>query len=174
MKKLLLTLPILAVIVAALGTAGSVYAQASTPSSTVPGTGYGTGFGGRGARGGMMGGFAGTQDGLLHDELIAAYADKLGISVDDLNARLAGGETLSQIALSTGMTLDEFQSMLTDARSEAISAAVANGTLTQDQADWMTQRAFGAAAAAGRGMRGAGTGAGQFANPGCPYYQTTP
>ena len=172
MKKWLLTLVVVAVIAAALGTAGSVYAQSTPPQPGAPVNGYGYGAG-RGARGGMMSGLAGTQDGLLHDDLIAAYSAKLGISVADLNARLAAGETLSQIALSTGLTVEQFSALVTEVRAEVTAQAVAEGTLTQAQADWMNQHAFGAARG-GRGMRGAAAGTGLYANPACPYLQTNP
>lgn len=172
MKKWLLTLVVVAVIAAALGTAKSVYAQSTTPQPGGPVNGYGYGAG-RGARGGMMSGLAGTQDGLLHDDLIAAYSTKLGISVNDLNARLAARETLSQIALSTGLTFEQFSALVTEVRAEVITQAVADGTLTQAQADWMNQSAFGAARG-GRGMRGGAAGAGVYANPACPYLQTNP
>lgn len=176
MNKTLLSIVIVAVVAIALGTAGFVYAQASTPQTPVPGSGYGQGMmgmGGRGARGGMMGvNASGTQDGFLHDEMIAVYAQKLGISVEDLNARLAKGETMAQIASSKGLTADQFTALMADARSQAIDQAVKNGTLTQAQADWMKQRGAGMTAG-GRGMRG--TGMGRNANPDCPYYpQTNP
>lgn len=174
MNKTLLSIVIVAVVAIALGTAGFVYAKAPTPQTPVPGSGYGQGMmGGRGMRGGMMNNqnAAGTQDGLLHDEMISVYAEKLGISVEDLNARLAKGETMAQIASSKGLTADQFTALMTDARSQAIEQAVKNGTLTQTQADWMKQRSAGMAAG-GRGMRGAGTG--RNANPDCPYTQTNP
>lgn len=171
MKKLVLSIVIVAVVVIALGTTGSVYAQSPTPQTPAAGTGYGYGMGGgRGARGGvMMGQGAGpsTQNGSLHDEMIAVYAEKLGISVEDLNARLANGETMAQIASSKGLTAEQFSTLMTDARSQAIDQAVKNGTLTQAQADWMKQRGAGSMGS-GRGMRGAGLG--RNVNPDCPYY----
>jgi hypothetical protein len=172
MNKSVLVIVIVAVVAVALGTAGLVYAQAPTPQAPVPGTGYG--MGGRGARGGMMGqaAVAGAQDGLLHDEMIDVYAQKLGISVDDLNARLAKGETMAQIAYSKGLTAAQFSTLMTDARSQAIDQAVKNGTLTQTQADWMGQRGAGGMMG-GRGNAARGTGQGRFANPDCPYYPQT-
>ena len=171
MKKIVLSIVIVMVVTIALGTTSLVYAQSSTPQSFGPGTGYGVGnSGSRGMGVGMMNSNAGSQDGLLHEDLVAVYAEKLGLSVDELNERLANGETLSQIAASAGLTVEEFQALRTDARSQALDQAVKDGTLTQEQADWMKQR--GGGNGNGRGMRGAGQG--QFANPDCPYYQTTP
>jgi hypothetical protein len=185
MKKLVLSVVIVAVIAIALGTAGLVYAQ-STTQTPVPGTGYGSGMmNGQGSRGGMMNGqgnrggmmnqnAAGTQDGLLHDGMTAVFAEKLGISVEDLNARLANGETMAQIASSKGLTADQFSTLMTDARNQAIDQAVKDGTLTQAQADWMKQRGAGqmvggaGGMGGGRGMRG--TGQGRNANTDCPYY----
>jgi hypothetical protein len=177
MKKTLLSIVLVAVVAIALGTAGFVYAQAPTPQTPVPGSGYGQGMmNGRGARGGMTQApaaraganqnIAGTQDGLLHDGMIAVYAEKLGISAEELNTRLANGETMAQIVSSKGLTADQFTALMTDARSQAIDQAVKDGTLTQTQADWMKQRGAGMMAG-GRGMRGAGQG--RNANPDCPY-----
>lgn len=170
MKKLLLGIVMVLVVVAAFGASSSVYAQSSTPQGVGPGNGYGM-MGGQGMRGGMMASTYGTQTGLLHDEMVVLYAEKLGISIDDLNARLADGETMSQIAISTGLTLDEFRTLMVEVRSLAIDQAVLDGTLTQEQADWMNLRGTGMMGA-GRGMRGSGQGL--YLNPDCPYYQTTP
>jgi hypothetical protein len=82
---------------------------------------------------------------------------------------------MSQIALSTGLTVDQFRTLMVETRSQAIDQAVADGTLTQTQADWMSQRGAGQMAGGqmgnGRGMHGGGQG--QFANPDCPYYNQT-
>jgi hypothetical protein len=196
MTKTIFAIVMVAVIAVVLVSAGIVNAQSATPqigvrSATpqpgVPGTGYGM-MGGRGARGGMNmgsgagigvnGNAAGTQMGFMHDGMIAAFAGQLGISVDDLNARLANGETMAQIAASKGLTTDQFSTLMINARSQAIDQEVTNGDLTQAQADWMKQHSagqmgqMGQIMGGGRGMRGAGQG--QSANPDCPYNQTTP
>lgn len=170
MKKVLLSIVVVAVVAVALGTAGFAYAQSPTPQT--PGSGYGYGaMGGRGARGGMAGlNAAGTQEGLLHDAMIAYFAEKLGITVDELNTRLANGETMAQIAYSKGFTVDQFRTLMTEARNQAIDQALQDGTLTQAQADWMKQHGAGNMGG-GRGMRGAGMG--RNANPNCPYYSQT-
>lgn len=171
MNKVVLSIVVVAIIAIALGTAGSVFAQSSTPQTSVAGTVYGYGMGGRGQRGGMMGGYvAGTQDGLLHDEMIAVYSEKLGISVETLNSRLANGEKLSAIALSTGLTFEQFTTLRLEVRNLAIDQAVKDGTFTQEQADWMKTRSAGMGN--GTGLRGRGQG--QYANTNCPYFQTNP
>jgi hypothetical protein len=181
MKKLLFGIVAVVVIAAALGTAGLVFAQTSTPQAPVPGSGYGYGaMGGRGMGGGMMrqgqttspryGMMNGVDSGLLHDGMIAVYAEKLGLTVAEIITRLANGETMAQIASSKGLTADQFQALMLDARSQAIDQAVKAGTLTQAQADAIKQRGAGMMAG-GRGMRGAGQG--QYANPNCPYFDQT-
>ena len=159
MKKLMIRIALLAVVAVALGSTSSVFAQTPTPQTPTPG----------------------TQLGFLQDEMVAVYADALGITVDDLNTRLTNGETMAQIAYSTGMSADEFRTLMVDVRTQAIALAVKNGTITQEQADWMSQRGAGQMMGGARGARGgrgagagvgAGAGAGQgwFANPNCPYY----
>jgi len=173
MKKITVTIMVVAVVVLALGAVGVAYAQSSSQGT---GTGSGSGWmGGRGSRGSIGAGNMSVGDGILHDYMIAAFAEKLNIPVADLEARLEQGETMAQIAVSTGLTIDEFRTLMVDARSQAIDQAVADGTLTQEQADWMSQRGAGQMAGGqmgnGRGMRG--TGQGQFANPDCPYNNQT-
>ena len=186
MKKFMFSIVVVAVLAIALGTAGFVFAQSTTSQTPVPGAGYGQGMmNGQGARGGMMNSqgirgntagigqnAAGTQDGLMHDAMIAVYAEKLGITVEDLNTRLANGETMAQIASSKGLTADQFSALMIDARNQAIDLAVTNGTLTQAQADWMKQHGGGQMANGGYGMRGSGIG--RNANPDCPYNQSNP
>ncbi len=177
MKKGLLAVVAAVVIVAALGTTGLVSAQTSTPQAPAAGSGYGAGMGySRGMRGGMGQGAGygynatGTGEGILHDAMISYFAEKLGLTVDQINARLANGETMAQISYSTGLTVDQFRTLMVDARSQAIDQAVKDGTLTQAQADWMKQRGAGMGGARGAGF-GRGAGQGQYANPACPYYQ---
>jgi hypothetical protein len=167
MNKFVLSLVIVAVLAVALGTTGVAFAQGQVPSTPQnPGSGWGAGMmGGRGMRGGMMGTrAAGSQTGFLHEEMVAAFAEKLGLTVDELNARLANGETIAQIASSQGLTIDQFRTLMAEARAQALDQAVEDGTLTQAQADWMKQR--GAEVMGG----GHGVGQGRFANPSCPYY----
>ncbi len=169
MNKFVIGIVIVAVAVMILGTAGLAFAQSPNPEAPIPGSGYGM-RGGRGMRGGMMGRGADfiSQSGPLHDAMIAAMAEKLGLSVESLNARLANGESMAQVAESQGFAIDQFRTLLAEARSSAIDQAVKDGTLTQEQADWMKQRG-GWVLGTGRGMRGSGAG-----NIDCPYYQAAP
>jgi hypothetical protein len=164
MNKSVFLLVIVAVVTLALGIVGVAYAQ--SPMQT-PGTGTGW-MGGRGPQSGLGGANTNAGEGILHDYMIAAYANELNISVADLEARLDSGETMAQIALSEGLTIEQFRTLMVKARAQAIDQALNDGVLTQAQADWMNQRGAGQM---GNGMRGGGHG--QFANPNCPYSDPT-
>jgi len=159
MKKALVISLVLVTALFTLGSFTKVYASSETPSASASTVNYG--FGGNG---GMM---AGTQQGVLHDEMVKVMAEKLGITVDDLNTRLANGETMYSIALAEGLTADQAKTLMVDARNQAIDQAVINGDLTQAQADWMKTRSSlmgtgtrGTNGVAGtRGMMGGARGA---------------
>jgi hypothetical protein len=106
-----------------------------------------------GGRGGMMG-YRENDDreGPLHDKMVAAFAEKLGLPATDLEARLDKGETMYQVAESQGITSEKFVTMMTEVRGQVLDQAVKDGTLTQEQADWMKQRGVGM----GRGFRDQG------------------
>jgi hypothetical protein len=150
MKKLLIVGALVVVAALSFGFAGSVYAQTVQPPTVEPGYGPGM-MGGRNLQdggyrmGGMMGGFGqqGATPGFMHDEMTAAFAEKLGMTVDELNTRLQAGDTMFDIAVEKGLSQEEFRTIMTDARSKALDAAVASGELTQEQADFMKQRGAG-------------------------------
>jgi len=161
MKKFLLSIVIVGVLVATFATVGVVSAQGFGNQAS---QGSSFGMGGRGRMANNLG-YAGTGDGLLHDYMIAAFAEKLGVSVDDLEARLASGDRLVDIALDQGLTIDAFRTLMTEARADAVAQAVADGVITQEQADWMTSHAGGA-------MRGGRGGFGGYAGN-CPMLSQT-
>ncbi len=141
MKKVLITLGIGALVFVALVGAGVAYAQSTTPPSpedfTPPAWGPSGMMGGRGFAG-HMGGYAQTGEyGLMHDTMVATFAEALGIDVAELEERLANGETMFTIAESLGYSAEEFQTLMLEARELALQEAVASGLITQEQADWM-------------------------------------
>lgn len=141
MKNYKYLIALLAVALLALGIAGFASAQTSTPQSN-PYPAFGSGMrGGRGSMRGMMGGYR-PQDGtgILHDYMIAAFANALGLSPEELESRLAAGETLWQVAQSEGFSAEEFSQLWIEARTAALEQAVADGVITQEQADWMNAR----------------------------------
>jgi len=78
--------------------------------------------------------------GPMHEYMEDAFAEALGITHDELEARLDAGETMGSIAQAQGLSDDEFAKLMVDARTKAMERAVAAGILTQEQADWMIQR----------------------------------
>lgn len=135
MKKSLLVVGISVAILAALTVAGFAFAQQPTP--TVP-NGPGM-MGGRGS--GMMGGLQGEDGyGPMHEVMQAAMAEALGTTPEELEERHAAGDTAWTIAQEKGLTQEEFITLMSEARSKAFDQLVADGTLTQEQADWMKDR----------------------------------
>ena len=173
MKKFGFAFAIVAALVVAFMTTGQVFAQGNEPPQPErPYGGNGFARGMANGRGGA-GAYSAAGEGILHDGMIAVYAQGLGISVDELNARLAQNETMGQIAAAAGLTAEQFRTLMTEARTQAVDQAVIDGTLTQEQAEWMKQRGLGTSPrgrSAGRAIRGVGTGSAD-----CPYVnQTTP
>jgi len=147
MKKVILIGAIVGVLLIGLGTAGLAYAQIqNTPQPQPQGVdGVSPNFGGmmgRGGQGRMGGMYAQGQAGFgpMHEYMIAALSEKLGLSVDELNTRITNGERPYDIAAAQGMTSEQIQVHLVEAHDEAMKAAVADGVITQEQADWMKQR----------------------------------
>lgn len=122
-----------------LGVAGFAYAQTQTPPSAVPNS---FGYGRMGNFGGMMGRWDQSGSyGLMHDYMVDAAANKLGISPDSLQNELSSGKTMWQVAQEQGLTEEQFRSAMAEAAKDAVSKMVADGVITQAQADWMVQRA---------------------------------
>jgi hypothetical protein len=178
MKKLMIGIAVLVVIVAAFAATDSVFAQgpqpnASQSSSAWQGRGRGGGMMGLGAQYNGTAGQTGIGSGVLHDYLVSAFADKVGLTVSEVESRLDGGETLADIAVSQGVSLSDFQDWMTEIHTTAINQAVADGVISQDQADWMLSRpgmsgsgSYGTGYGMGRGMMGGGFGG--YAGD-CPY-----
>ncbi len=145
--KVVAALGVLSVVAVAGGVVAlAAYAQTETPPFA---GGFGAGMGwsmrfagqvdGSSPRG-WMHATDGATHGPMHDEMLTALAKGLGVSVDELNARLAKGDTPATIAREKGLSQEQFQTLWQQARQAAVKAAVANGNLTQAQADWMAQR----------------------------------
>jgi len=131
---------------AAIGVVGLTGASVALADGDVPGV---PGFAGHmGQRHGQMRGGTFTTDGTdvgpYHDQMHAAAAAALGITVDELDARIAAGKTVAEIAQERGIDFETVRAAMQDARP----------------------------ATAGRGMMGGrfGTGPGTGAGTGeCPY-----
>jgi len=79
----------------------------------------------------------------MHDLVWGGLADALGLTQDDLNARLAGGETLAQVAEAQGVTQADLAAALETSVKAGLDQAVADGALTQAQADQMLSHMAG-------------------------------
>jgi hypothetical protein len=132
------------------------------------GFGFGRRHGGPGGPGGFMGG---GPDSPMHDVMHDAIAAALGLTRDELDTRLADGERLDEIAEAEGLSDEEFAQALTDAHESALAEAVAQGLITQEQADAMLERGFMPG-----GHHGPGMGGWRFApgNPDAPDGAETP
>lgn len=105
----------------------------------------------------------GQYKGILQDGVLTYYAETLGLSVEELNAQLAAGETLYSLAAAAGYTQEEFIALKVAARTAALAQAVADGVITQEQADWLSSHQ-GILMNQGRGMY---LGGGQSDDPPC-------
>lgn len=85
----------------------------------------------------------GGQNGRFFDRAAAseAIANALGITVEELEAALDEGTKLPDLAESLGVDMEVVQAAIEAVRAEAIAQAVADGTITQEQADAMAERA---------------------------------
>jgi hypothetical protein len=135
MKKTLLIVALVLAALAAFGV-GTVFAQDAQP----PYNG--------GGRGPMM---QNGEQGPLHTFMVTEFARKLNLNVNDINTRINAGETMYSIALSAGVTAEEFPAVMTEVRSNALDAAVKANVITQEQADFMKTRGFGQGGGMGNG-----------------------
>jgi hypothetical protein len=129
MKK---TMLIAGVVLAALVVfgVGVVFAQGSTP------------YAGNGPMTLAPGASAGVQNGggWMHDYVEQALAAKLGLTEAQVEEQLAAGKPMYQIALDNGIKQEDLTDFLNGVHQDAFAAAVKDGVITQQQADWMLQR----------------------------------
>ncbi len=113
------------VVVGAIG-AGVAYADDSTPPTRT--------FDGRG--GPHEGRGLGTAE-------LEAAAEVLGMTTDELSTALQSGKTLEEIATEQGVDFADVQAAIQAVHREEMRAqieqAVADGTMTQDKADWLLE-----------------------------------
>ena len=151
MKKILLVAVGFMIAVSVFGVAGFAYAQNQTPpvpeypySPGMMGAndGFGSGYGhgmmagyGRGYGHGMMG--WNGEYGPMHEAMVAVIADALDITPEEIEARHDAGETMWQIAEAEGLSAEEIQALMFSAHDFALEDAVADGWMTEEQAEWM-------------------------------------
>lgn len=67
--------------------------------------------------------------------MLNAVAQTLGITADEFTTQLRSGQTVAQIAQARGKTEQDVTTAVLAAAKTQLDQAVANGTLTQAQAD---------------------------------------
>jgi hypothetical protein len=106
------------------------------------------------------------------DEMKAVVADALGISVEELDAAKEAGTHLPDLAAELGVDMKTVHDAVQAYRETAVADAVANGLITQEQADQILSHSghFGPCGHRGPGRRGGeqgqpGANQGQFGQP---------
>jgi len=126
------------------------FVAALTLSLVITGLAFAQGYGPGGN--GMSTGMSLNQQVNLSNYMPAAMADVLGLSVEDINAKLASGETLYSIALSLGYTSDQLPALMTSVRDKATELAAAAGVVSADSSSLLLGNQYGG------NMRGNGAG----------------
>ena len=175
-KKLVILAGVALIVLLLAGLAGAafVFAQESTPP--IPFGWHGGGFGRHGGSHGMggfggrgMGGFAWSGGGMW--TMFDTAAEALGLSPEGLFAELRAGKSPAEIAEEKGVEMEVMHDAMNVARGEAmkqaIGQAVDDGSLTQEQADWMLKGLEQGLFPRGRGF-GHGWGEGDHPEGECP------
>jgi hypothetical protein len=105
---------------------------------------------------------AGPGGGLLADYKYIvedAVANALGVTVEEVQAAKEDG-TFRELVEASGLTRDDLRTVVEEARQEMINQALADGVITQEQADQIQSRGPGGHRGGGRpgGNRGSGNG----------------
>ncbi|MDK2980564.1 MAG: hypothetical protein PWQ55_911 [Chloroflexota bacterium] len=121
-----------------LASTGAAFAQG--PADDTPGWGMGVAI-----------------DASLDEYMIPAIADVLGMSEADVAAEYDAGATFTSLALAQGVPADQVFDLFDSVRTQAIDLAVADGSLTAEEAAWLQSvQQGGNARGAAAGMRGTG------------------
>lgn len=75
----------------------------------------------------------------IHVNIHEVAASVLNLSPEALRAELSQGKSLAQVATERGVSVSTLKNAILDAQKARISQAVANGRLTQEQADRILQ-----------------------------------
>lgn len=81
-----------------------------------------------------------VDDAFDRDALHEALAEALGLTVEEFEAAISSGERLSTLAEAAGVTMEELGDIMQGLKEDALAQAVADGTITQEQADEMLER----------------------------------
>lgn len=106
----------------------TAYAQDGTPATPVAGQdGDKHGHGGRG----------------MGETELAAAAQVLGMTADEVSAALKAGKTLEDLAATAGVDIQDVNDAISAVHAEemraSIAAGVADGSISQEKADWLLE-----------------------------------
>lgn len=73
------------------------------------------------------------------EELHAKLAEALGMNLDEFESAIASGERLSDLAAQADVSMDDLRSLMDEYRAGVIGEALAQGLITQEQADQMLE-----------------------------------
>ena len=139
----------LVVLLVSLIGATVVFADEPEPGAEAP---FCRGMGGRGAFGDRMFGPVGGDRWTMFDTM----AEALGFSPVELFTELHAGKSPDEVAEAQGVDMESLQDKMKAARAEAmeeaIEQAVADGNMSQEQADWMLKGLEQGFAPMGRGF----------------------
>jgi len=76
----------------------------------------------------------------MHNYVEQALAAKLGLTEKQVEDQLAAGKPMYQIALDNGIAQEALTDFMNGVHTDAFAAAVKDGVVTQEQADFMLQR----------------------------------
>jgi hypothetical protein len=156
MKKFLIGLLVVGVIVLGVGTSCVAYAQDAPNSTKADGNGPqndsppSTQAYAPGPRDG--------DPGPIHELLIGEMAEALGMTADQLQARLDAGETMRDIAADAGYEGEDLFTLMSEVHEKVINQALDDGLITEEQAERMRERGgrFGRRSGGPDGRRGDG------------------
>jgi len=100
------------------------------------------------------------------DVMHAAIADALGISVEELDAARAEGTSLVALAEELGVEIETVREAMEAVREDAINQALADGVITEEQAEWLLSRPAVGQGNGPLGGRGPGNGDGPMGGQG--------
>jgi len=170
-KRLILLSGVALVALLLAGLAGATFVSAQEPTPPVPFGEHGGGWGGfvrySGGRGRGGFGWAGGGQWTMFD----TAAEALGLTPEEYFAELHAGKSLAEIAEEQGVEVEAVKDAMNAARGEAmqqgIEQAVEDGSMTQEQADWMLEGLEQGFLPRGRGF-GRGRGRGVHPDGECP------
>ena len=126
-KKVLLGLGLAAVIASAAVTANVGFAQSEDPPMYPENQSFMTQRSMRWMSERTDGWMADELGEVMHDAMIAAFADALGLDVADLEARLESGEQMIDIALTEGFSSEQVWEIMEPVREDARAAVLDSG-----------------------------------------------